>query len=173
MPLKPQQLIINRQDKQTIRHRALSTALLVTFWSGMLYLMRPVVVFIGWLFSSFLFGSAIPFLNLDVLVRTVFLEYLPLIAILSTALITWAQYNRLRFRGVRDKRRVPLAPLALEHIASATKLKLEQLEAMREARLLICYFDEDSGEIVNVTCCHDLSRADRFLPSSSIQSLPV
>ncbi len=165
MIIKPEDIIINRRENQTTGHRALSLILFLMFWAGLLYMLRPVLIILGWALAYFVFDSVASHVEGMDIVRAAFTEYLPMIVGLSLALVSWALYNRMRFSGSRDKRRVPPSPLTLEEISSATRLGLAKIQEMRAAPLMICYFDEERGEMLDAKCCFDQNQVDRFLPS--------
>jgi poly-beta-1,6-N-acetyl-D-glucosamine biosynthesis protein PgaD len=155
MIIKPQDLIINRPEKLTAGSRALSWVLFLMFWAGLLYLMRPLLIIAGWALAYMVFDSVTaPGAGLNTL-KMMLADYVPMIAGLCASLIGWAFYNRLRFRGARDKRRVPPPPLTLEEIASTTRLGADKLREMREASVVICYFDGERGELMGAKCRFD------------------
>ncbi|MDR2945926.1 MAG: PgaD family protein [Candidatus Adiutrix sp.] len=74
-------------------------------------------------------------------------EYLPYIFGGGFSLFAWAQYNRLRFGGGRDKRGGAAPPLSLEEIAAASPFRIDELCRLREAKEVRFFFDE-YGEVV-------------------------
>ncbi len=152
MIIDPKKIIIVRPDRKTLPQRASAVLFFLMFWGALLYLLRPLLLVVGWWLGYRLFESVIDDVVLDELLETVFLGFLPPILFLSGLLGGWAFYNRMRFRGYRDKRRVPPPPLTVEDISTAYSLTPEQIREIHEAKRLICHF-QDNGEIEAVECC--------------------
>lgn len=168
MIIDPKQIIISRYELQNRKHKALSLALILIFWGGLLYLMRPILIVIGWALAYYLFRST----SFDVeghdIIRTVITSYLPMILFLSLSLISWAAYNLLRFRGQRDKRRVPAPELGFDELCATTTLPVEDISRLRDAKVTIFFFDEsgaikraESGFSLGVKANLNLARAVR------------
>jgi len=115
-------LIIDRPDLQAWQQKAVFGALTAVFWAAWVFLWLPLVTLIGWVFFGYQFQFHMiqldgyeGFLNLLAV-------YALVIVAMGGALIAWAKYNHLRFRGV-DRRRgfVPpsLDELAAMHMVSA------------------------------------------------------
>lgn len=119
-------LIIERPDLQAWQHKALFGTLTAAFWVIWVVLWLPLVTLFGWLFFGYQFQFHMirldgyqGFLNLLVI-------YAMVILAMSGALIAWAKYNHLRFRGV-DRRKGFVAPtieqLAVLHQQSVTTIE--------------------------------------------------
>lgn len=97
-------LIIDRPDLQAWEQKALFGALTAAFWVLWVFLWLPLVTLLGWLFFGYQFQFHIieldgyrGFLNL-------LSVYALVILAMGGALILWAKYNHLRFRGM-DRRK--------------------------------------------------------------------
>ena len=165
MIIEPKKIIINKRQYQTNKHRALSLALFLMFWGGLLYLMRPLIAIVGWGLAYYIFDTVSTDAEGAEVVRTIITDYLPWIVFLSLSLMSWSLYNWLRFRGFRDKRRVPQSPLTIDEIAKTTNLNSGAVREIRTAPVTIFYFDEN-GEIKDVEAC-DPADADLALAAQA------
>ena len=166
MIIEPKKIIINKRQYQTPKHKALSLALFLMFWGGLLYLMRPLIAIVGWGLAYYIFDTVSTDAEGAEVVRTIITDYLPWIILLSLSLASWSLYNWLRFRGFRDKRRVPQVPLTLDEIAGSTPLDPGAVREIRTAPVTIFYFDEN-GEIKDVEACDDAADADLALAAQA------
>lgn len=109
-------LIIDRPDLQAWEHKALFGALTAAFWVLWVFLWLPLVTLLGWLF----FGYQFQFHMINLAGYQGFLDLLKIYALIilfmNGALIAWAKYNHLRFRGV--DRRKEAAPTSLQELAT-------------------------------------------------------
>jgi len=166
MIINPEKIIINKRELQTGGHRALSLVLFLIFWAGLLYLMRPLVVLLGWALAWFVFDSTLQGTDSLGAVSSVIERYLPIVLALSFTFVSWSVYNRIRFSGKRDKRRSrgeTANALSLKEISEAASLRPLDVSQMREAPMVICYFNETTGEIEEIECCSNLDDADMAL----------
>lgn len=140
-------LIIDRPELQSRRRRALYHLLTATFWLLWVVLWLPLVTLLGWFFFGYQFHFQ--------MVRTEgyvgFLDVLALYALvivaLAGALLLWAKYNHLRFRGM-DRRKGFAAPGVAE-LARLHGQPQAEIGRWQEARIVTVHHDED-GRIARV-----------------------
>lgn len=151
MNINPKNLIIYRPEKQTKQQRALAMVLMVAFWGIFLYLLRPILVVLGWAVAYYIFKTTTIDMKAQEIFRMIFVVYLPLVLILSAVLWGWAAYNRLRFSGSRDKRKRPHEPINFDDVAASFHIPTEYLENIYKYRRITFHFNDD-GRIHQVSC---------------------
>ena len=119
----------------------------VVFWAFWFYLWLPLLALLAWWLGfeqaykyMVVLGGYQDFLKLLGV-------YAAIIATLGGALIAWAAYNIVRFRGV--ERRSPPAPVAVEEIAGIFAVDGAEVERWQGARRLVVTHDEH-GHIARV-----------------------
>lgn len=140
-------LIIESPHWQDVRQRVLYGSLTLAFWLLWSYLWLPLIGFLGWLL-----GIGVAHHHMIVLegyrgLSTLLPLYLLIIVSLGGSLITWAQYNLIRFRGTKRRRRskdVPLEMLATDFAVDATVLS-----QWLKLRRLVLHHDQH-GQLVEV-----------------------
>ncbi len=124
------------------------------------------MVLFGWALAWFIFDTNLQGLDNYGAISSVIEKYFPIVVGLSLTFVGWSLYNKLRFSGLRDKRRSRGQlgrALSIKEISEASGLRTRDVSQMREAPMMICYFDENSGQIRDVECCVDLDDADMAL----------
>lgn len=140
-------LIIERPDLQSWPQRLVSTTLTSLFWLVWMALWLPLITFAGW----FLFGWNFRLEMVELggfdgffgLLRI----YGVVILILAAALLTWAKYNHLRFRGVERRRAFPA--VTTDMVADHAGQDEASVSAWRELHGMVVDHD-DMGRIVRV-----------------------
>jgi len=136
-------LIIERPDLQSWQQRFMSRTLTLVFWGVWFYLWLPVLTLVGWLAGIERFH----FHMIELEGYKGFLElvevYLVIIALMSAALIGWAKYNHIRFRGVERRRERPA--VSVESIAKHAGSMPCAVEQWRLARIAVVHHDEHGG----------------------------
>lgn len=101
-------LIIDRPELQTWRQRAVFGALTAAFWVVWVLLWLPAITLLGWLAFGYQF-------RYHMIVLEGYRGFLGLVAIYGAvvvvfggALILWAKYNHLRFRGMDRRKPFPV-----------------------------------------------------------------
>jgi biofilm PGA synthesis protein PgaD len=104
-------LIIDRPDLQVWQQKAMFGALTALFWVLWIFLWMPLITLVAWLF----FGQRFQLYMFELDGYKTFMGllavYCLVIGIMGGALLLWAVYNHLRFRGI-DRRREMDAPSA-------------------------------------------------------------
>ena len=104
-------LIIDRPDLQAWQQKAMFGAITAAFWLAWVVLWLPLITLLGWLF----FGQRFQLQMIDMDGYKAFVNllsiYCVVVGVMGGALILWATYNHLRFRGI-DRRREVDAPTA-------------------------------------------------------------
>lgn len=140
-------LVIERPDLQNWRQRALFGAMTALFWALWILLWLPVITMFGWL----AFGYQFKLHMIDLAGYRGFLQllgvYALIIAALCGALVAWAKYNHLRFRGVERRRTGP--PPSLNETAYRHGVDAAALERWRALCVLTVHHDAD-GRIAHV-----------------------
>jgi len=140
----PRSLIIDRPDLQSWQQRFMSRTLTLVFWGLWFYLWLPIVTFAGWWLGIERFH----FHMIELEGYVGFLElveiYLAIILVMAMALIGWAKYNHIRFRGVERRRERP--PVSLEATAQHAGATPAAIEDWRDARIAVVHHD-DHGHI--------------------------
>lgn len=102
-------LIIDRPDLQAWEQKAFFGALTAAFWVLWVFLWLPLVTLLGWVF----FGYQFQFHMINLGGYQGFMDLLKIYALIilfmNGALIAWAKYNHLRFRGI-DRRKEVASP---------------------------------------------------------------
>lgn len=156
MIIDPKKIIITRNEKGVNLRKVGAAINFLFFWGFSIYLVRTVITMIGWVISYFVFGKAIADTGLKNILVTCVTMYLPLILLASLALWTWAAYNRYRYGGNRDKRRVQPPALTPEEVSDYTGLPLAKVEDTQAAKVVVCHFD-DTGLLIDADCYADAS----------------
>jgi len=140
-------LIIDRPDLQAWQQKAVFGALTAVFWAIWVVLWLPLVTLLGWGFFGYQFQFHMirldgyeGFLNLLAIYALVILA-------MCGALIIWAKYNHLRFRGV-DRRRGFVAP-SLDELAALHMVTAATVAQWRTYSVMtVCH--NDNGAITHV-----------------------
>ncbi|MCC6610124.1 MAG: poly-beta-1,6-N-acetyl-D-glucosamine biosynthesis protein PgaD [Burkholderiales bacterium] len=141
-------LIIERPDLQAESQRWLYLFLTLAFWLFYLYLWLPLVTLAGWAFGLWR-GYDVFFLHEGYRhLITILLWYAAGIGLFSAALIGWAVYNWIRFRG-EQRRRHP-RPVTLIEQANHYAVQPHALASWRRAKVLVVAHDP-LGRITEVT----------------------
>lgn len=144
-------IILKKAEKGFNLRKVASLVNVVFFWGIAMYLMRSLLALFGWLIMYLVFGTAFADDGFEGMVRTITFFYFPLILLAAAAMWGWAVYNRYRYGGKRDKRRVQPDPLALDQVREYTGLPMAKLEEMRNAKIMVCHFNERK-EVKDVDC---------------------
>lgn len=148
MRIDPQNLIVCYRNKQSTGQKALGMALQVLFCGVLLYILCAFLALCCWLIDYFPFENMIDSRDIEA-IKAVISRYFPLIGASMCAFLLWAFYNWLRFHGPRDRRRTRPAPVSLEETAGFYRLDIDELQNIRQAKVMTCLFD-DNGNIIGV-----------------------
>ncbi len=151
MVIDKEKIILKIPERGLNLRKIVSLVNVLFFWAITLYLMRSLLLLFGWAIILLVFGDAFSPSGIEGMVQTLTHFYFPIIAFAAVSLWSWAAYNRYRYGGSHDKRRVHPQPLELTDVSAYTRLPLEKLEEMREAKVLVCYFDERK-EVKDAQC---------------------
>lgn len=132
-------LIIDRPDLQTWPQRAVSGTLTTLFWLMWLALWMPLVTLAGWV--AFGWRFKIQMFDLGGLegFRDLIVVYAAVIAAMSGALMSWARYNYLRFRGVERRRQID--SVSLQALAAFAGQHVDTMQAWRRMRVMVAHHD--------------------------------
>lgn len=163
-------LIIDRPDLQAWHQKVLFGTLTAAFWVGWMFLWLPLLTLLGWAFFGYRFH--LHMITLDGYKG--FLELLAVYALviigMGGALVLWATYNHLRFRGV-DRRRLTEAP-STAVIAAQIKHPQEAIQAWRDYAILTVHHDAQGG-ILRVEPALALVRTPVDQPTAEAPQLRV
>lgn len=154
MIIDPKKIIITRNEKGVNLRKIGAAVNFLFFWGFSIYLVRTVVSMVGWVISYFFFGKVIADMGLRNIVITGVTMYVPLILLASLGLWTWAAYNRYRYGGSKDKRRVQPPALTMEEVSEYTGLPLAKIHEMQAAKVVVCHFDA-TGLLIDADCYAD------------------
>ena len=136
-------LIIDRPDLQAWHQKVLFGALTAAFWVGWMFLWLPLLTLLGWLFFGYRF-------HLHMIALDGYKGFLELLAVyalvivgMGGALVLWATYNHLRFRGM-DRRRMTEPP-STAVIAAMIQHPAEAIHAWRKQSILTVHHDARGG----------------------------
>lgn len=127
--------------------RLVGGALTLAFWSIWLYILTPLLSLLTWIFGLSLFYEEFVARDgaaeiLDMLPFLLFSATLP-----SAALLIWARYNYLRFRGIQ--RRARRSDVSLEELAIYCGLEEEMILLLQNSPLLTVEHD-GQGKLLEV-----------------------
>ena len=109
-PAKPARpLIIDRPELQSGQQRAVYHVLTAAFWVLWVVLWLPLITLLGWFFFGYQFHFHMIKMEGYVGFLDVLGAYALVIGVMTGALMIWAKYNHLRFRGM-DRREDIAAP---------------------------------------------------------------
>jgi len=132
-------LIIDKPQWQSTRQRVLFRSLTALFWVVWIYLWLPILTFSAWLlgvktgYDEMVVHEG--FLALARLVRL----YVSTIALLGGALLAWAYYNYIRFRGVERRKAFPR--VTVFELSRRYGIAPRMLEQWSYAQRLVVYHD--------------------------------
>ncbi len=151
MLIDPNNVIVCQKHKQTMKQKMLGICLHILFWGILLYIFFTFLVvfgyFLGYSFSSQIF---IDYRDIEV-IQIVIKRYFPFIGMACGVFLLWALYNKVRFHGKRNRRKNHPAPVSLLEVASTSKVDIDEVKNIRQAKVMVCMFDDD-GNIISVKC---------------------
>lgn len=148
MLINPLNLIVCQSHKQTIKQKALGVLLRILFWGAFVYVFCTFVALCSGLAGFPLFKSIIDYEDIDA-IKVVLARYFPVIGVFVCVFLLWALYNKLRFQGARDRRKTSPLPVSLNETMEFCKLGADDILGMRQAKVMVCMFDDD-GNIIGV-----------------------
>jgi len=162
-------LIIERPDLQSWQQRFMSRTLTLVFWGVWVYLWLPAITLAGWLaglerfhFHMVVLEGYVGFLDLLVV-------YAVIILAMALALIGWAKYNHLRFRGVERRRARP--SVSVESLARHVACSVDDIQRWRAAQIAVVHHDAHGGiRSVTVECDGRPPAAAQTLPPLALAS---
>jgi biofilm PGA synthesis protein PgaD len=133
-------LIINEPGLLTLRHRFTNSFLTLAFWVFWIYLWLPVISLVAWWAGFHLFYE-------EMIVQKGYQAFFDLAAwygmvVLSIAIVflSWAWYNRLRFRG--KERRKEAGRVRQADVARQFGVQADQIDRWRGAKRLVIHHSE-------------------------------
>ncbi len=150
MQTDPKNLIVCYRDRQTAGQRTLGILLHIVFWCIMLYLIVTFIALCCQMIDDTLFTNLIDKKD-SLAIKHLITRFFPWIGGFICVFLLWALYNKLRFKGERDRRQTQPPPITLEETAQTTRLGKEDILRMHQSKILTCMFD-DNGNIVSVLC---------------------
>jgi len=137
--------VINKPQLQGKNQRYIYTVITLLFWLVWIYLWLPLLSLAAWAVGfEFFYQHMIILEGLDGLIDLLGL-YLLVIFILGTALLFWASYNLIRFRG-KDKRKLQV-PIDIRGMAEYHGVDMTQLAAgLKSRRMLVRHYDDGKIE---------------------------
>lgn len=139
--------LIARPDLQSPRQRTLYGMLTLAFWAFWLYLWLPVLALLAWALGLQQAYKYMVVLEGYHQVIQLLGIYSLVILLLGGALVVWASYNILRFRGV--ERRSAARPVTVEEIGRAFAHDPAALARWQSSQRLYIRHD-DRGAITDV-----------------------
>ena len=147
-----QPLIIESPQWQDVRQRMLYGSFTVAFWLLWSYLWLPIVGVLGWVV-----GIGAAHYHMIVLegyrgLSALLPLYLLIIALLGGSLVSWAQYNLIRFRGT--ERRTRSKDARPEMLAAHFGVDATDLNQWLSVRRLVLHHDQH-GRLIKVEARRD------------------
>lgn len=139
--------LIERADLQSSKQRTVFGALTLAFWAFWLYLWLPLLALLAWALGLEQAYKYMVVLGGYKDVIRVLAVYAVIILLLGGALVAWALYNILRFRGVEN--RVASKAVSSAEIARTYGIDAESVERWQGARHILVSHDPD-GRISRV-----------------------
>lgn len=140
-------LIIERPDLQSWHQKLVSGLLTMVFWILWVFLWLPLITLAAWAFFGIQFHIHMIELAGFAGFLDLFSTYAIVIVSMGGALIVWAKYNHLRFRGM--DRRKAAAPVQIEQLASFSGHPPASVAQWREMRVMTVEHDAE-GAIVRI-----------------------
>ena len=150
MQTDPKNLIVCYRDRQTSGQRTLGILLHIVFWCIMLYLIVTFIALCCQMIDDTLFTGIIDKKDSQA-IKHLITRFFPWIGGFICIFLLWALYNKLRFKGERDRRQTQPPSITLEETAQTTLLGIDDIRNMHQAKIMTCMFD-DNGNIVSVRC---------------------
>lgn len=167
MLINKNSIILRRPEKGFSLRKLFSLVNVLFFWAITVYFMRSLFSAFGWTIIYLIFGRVLNDAGFYEVVRSIFMYYIPLILFASLILWAWAGYNRVRYGGSRDKRRVHPPYLTIEQISEYTNLPVWKIRRMQNSKILVCHFDE-KRELSDVDC---FGTVEQYEGEESIEDL--
>ena len=139
--------LIERPDLQSTRQRTLYGALTLAFWAFWFYLWLPVLALLAWMLGvQQAFKYMVVLEGYREVIRLLGI-YSLIILLLGGALVLWASYNIIRFRGV--ERRIAALPVTPKEIGRDFGQDPESVARWQSEQRLYVTHDQD-GRIARV-----------------------
>lgn len=140
-------LIIERPDLQSGNQRAVYGVLTALFWLLWVVLWLPLITLFGWAFFGYQFQFHMIKLEGYVGFLDVLTVYALVIVAMGGALLAWAKYNHLRFRGM--DRRKSFAPPTPADLAQVHGRSADEVASWQGMQIVTVHHDEH-GRITGV-----------------------
>ncbi len=139
--IRPTAPIISRPDRVPQARRTFWGAVTAIFWVAYVYLWMPLITLVLW-FLGIKQGYAELYLR-DNSIDPFILIALPVMALIATVmLVSWAEYNRLRFSGT--DRRSAMDDMPLDAVAQRIGAPSAMADALQEAKIATLHMDDDA-----------------------------
>jgi len=142
-------LIINRPELQSTGQRVIYPVITFIFWILWIYIWLPLLSLIAWGFGVQLFYDEMILENGAEVFFKLAGNYAMIIILMTAVLLSWAQYNWVRFRK-KERRRVAKT-LSPEEVAEYFQVNTEELMAWHDAKRVVVKHNE-RGDVERVEC---------------------
>lgn len=136
-------LIIEKPELQSMTHRYGWKSVTFAFWMIYVYLWIPLITLgIWWVGVKVFHRNMITLDGYEGLLDTLGL-YITVILIISTILIGWAEFNRMRFKN--KVRRLDNNELSIREVAEKYNLAVPHLTLLRQKKSINVNFSDKGG----------------------------
>jgi poly-beta-1,6-N-acetyl-D-glucosamine biosynthesis protein PgaD len=147
MTFKPEELIISKPELLWTKRKVGSFFTLILFWATFLYMLRPVIVLIGWLISIHVLKETVSLNHVQAAMIEPVGEFMYFLILMLIVFPAWMIYNKARFSGANDRRSQAEHRTVNEDMPAKMNISSELYEKAVSSRTMVCYFDEDSNII--------------------------
>jgi biofilm PGA synthesis protein PgaD len=136
-------LIIDRPSLIPPHKRILFGVATLAIWSLWLYLWLPLTTLIGWVIGGFIGYQQMVVLDGYADLIRLLSWYALIVLLMGGALVIWATYNLLRFRG--KERRIPLQDVSVKTYGLYFGVAADDLIAWRQTKILAVHHSEEGS----------------------------
>ncbi len=161
MIFDPDELIISKPEFLRTNQKVGSFFTFLLFWAIFLFLLRPFVMFFGWLFTAYILKKNL--VNIDNFYYTFIEPVLPYSIIIAFMLVIfpiWMMYNKRRFSGFKDRRAQAAHKTLGDRVMDDMKVTLDDYKTAIKCEALVVCFDEEA----NIISVRDLCPPDWYMP---------
>ena len=139
-------LIINKPELVCKKQKLKFALIFLLFWAVFLYLLKPFIIFLGWLIGINTFITTI---SQDATFWQVSVEpvlgYFTFIGIMLIVFPSWIIFNKRAYSGARDERRNDPHLIVKEKVAHDMNVPLSVANLLQESKYIVYYFDNQAG----------------------------
>lgn len=129
-------------ERQPRAHRYLGHGITVAAWAFLVYLFIPLLTLLAWAFGIYVFAEEMLEPEVYSYLSTLG-GYLAVIAGAVFVIISWSQYNRLRY-GSRWRRRWP-EPVSHQALAKQFGVEADLLARVNASQRMVIHHEPDGG----------------------------